>query len=153
MRHLLRTLAESIGKGLLAGLVGTAAMTVSSMIEARIRDRGSSTTPADAVESLVHVEPTDETGKARLNNAAHWGYGTALGAPRGLIAMAGLRGPAASAAHLGVVLATENVVLPGLDVSPPAWQWEATEIGIDLLHHTVYAEATSLTYDWLDGSL
>ena len=32
-------LASSIGKGLLAGLIGTASMTVSSTVEARLRHR------------------------------------------------------------------------------------------------------------------
>lgn len=41
--------SAAIGRGLLAGVVGTAAMTVSSTLEAKASGRGSSTTPADAV--------------------------------------------------------------------------------------------------------
>lgn len=151
MRTLLRTTAENVGKGLLAGLVGTAAMTVSSTLEAKLRDRGSSSTPAQALETLAHIEPSDETGEARLNTVAHWGYGTSIGVLRGLLATLGLRGPAATGAHLAFVVGAENTVLPGLDLSPPAWEWEATEIAIDLFHHAVYALATGLAYDWLDG--
>ena len=40
--------------------------------------------------------------------------------------------------------------MPNLDLAPPAWQWEASELGIDLLHHGVYAVAAGLAYDWLD---
>ncbi len=39
-------LAGSVGKGLVAGLVGTAAMTVSSSLEAELRRRAPSTAPA-----------------------------------------------------------------------------------------------------------
>ena len=41
-------LASNIGKGLVAGFAGTAAMTVSSTIEARLRRRKLSTAPARA---------------------------------------------------------------------------------------------------------
>jgi len=38
-------LAGSVGKGLAAGMVGTAAMTVSSSLEAKLRGREASTAP------------------------------------------------------------------------------------------------------------
>jgi hypothetical protein len=40
--------ASAVGKGLFAGAVGTAAMTVSSSIEAKLRHRGPSSAPSDA---------------------------------------------------------------------------------------------------------
>jgi hypothetical protein len=40
--------ASAIGDGLVAGFLGTAAMTVSSTIEARLRRRAASTAPARA---------------------------------------------------------------------------------------------------------
>lgn len=150
MPHLLRTLAENVGKGLAAGLVGTAAMTVSSTLEAKLRGRGSSTTPANAVESALGVEPADEEAEQRLNEIAHWGYGTGLGALRGLIATTGAPPAVATAAHLGVVLGAENVMLPATGASPPVWRWGITEVGVDLLHHAVYAVAAGLFYEWLD---
>jgi hypothetical protein len=52
-------LAEAIGGGLLAGVAGTAAMTASSTLEAKLRDRGSSSAPADAASKVLGVEPTD----------------------------------------------------------------------------------------------
>ena len=143
-------LAGNIGKGLAAGFVGTAAMTVSSTLEAKIRDRGSSSTPAEAAEKMLGVEEMDsEQAESRFNNLVHWGYGTAWGAARGLLGSV-LPPAAADAAHLGAVWGGEQVVLPSLDVSPPATQWGAKEVGIDVLHHVVYALATGLAYRWLD---
>lgn len=143
------SIAAAVGRGLMAGLAGTAAMTASSTIEAKVRERGASTTPAEAVEHALHVEPTDETGEERLNLASHWGYGTALGTLRGALGLAGLRGPRATLAHLGMVIAAEQTVLPGLKVSPPAWKWPPQEIATDLLHHSVYALGAGLAYDRL----
>ena len=48
MKALASTVASSIGNGLVAGFVGTAAMTVSSSVEARIRHRAASSAPARA---------------------------------------------------------------------------------------------------------
>ena len=46
------TLASSIGRGLVAGFAGTAAMTVSSTVEAKLRGRAPSSAPA---LSLIHI--------------------------------------------------------------------------------------------------
>ena len=45
------TLATAVGRGLLAGFAGTAAMTVSSTLEARIRGRAASSAPARATST------------------------------------------------------------------------------------------------------
>jgi hypothetical protein len=47
--------AEAVGKGLFAGAAGTAAMTVSSTLEAKLRGRGMSTTPAQAATKVLDV--------------------------------------------------------------------------------------------------
>lgn len=146
----LGALAAAVGKGLAAGLVGTAAMTVSSTLEARMRQREPSTAPARAASQVLGVAPVDEQGERRFNTLVHWGYGTGWGAVRGLLGAAGLRGPGAAVAHLGVVWGAEQVVLPATGVAPPAHKWSSTEIAIDLWHHVVYVLGTSLAYVWLD---
>ena len=141
--------AADVGKGLFAGVVGTAAMTVSSTLEMKIRERPGSSAP-EAAGKVLGVEPKGEAEQARFSNMIHWGYGTSWGAVRGLIGAAGLEGPGAAAAHLGVVWGTEQVMLPALSVAPPFWRWGVKEVAIDTLHHLVYAGATSAAYDFLD---
>ena len=142
--------AAAVGKGLFAGVVGTAAMTASSTIEAKLRGRGSSSTPGQAAAKVLGVEPVDEESEARFSNLVHWGYGTAWGVARGLLEAAGLSEPAATVAHFGAVWGSEQVLLPALDVTPPLTEWGAEEIAIDTLHHLVYATATGLAYSLLD---
>jgi hypothetical protein len=142
--------AAAVGKGLFAGLVGTAAMTMSSTVEMKVRGRKPSSAPADAAAKVLGVSPVGESEKTRFSNLVHWGYGTSWGAVRGLLGALGLRGPAAAAAHMGTVWGTELVMLPALDVAPPATEWGGTEVAIDAWHHAVYAVATSLAYAWLD---
>ncbi len=142
--------AADVGRGLFAGLLGTAAMTVSSTAEMKIRGRPASNAPAVAAGKVLGVEPKDEEGEARFSTLVHWGYGTGWGAVRGLVGTAGLEGPAAAAAYFGAVWGTEQVMLPALDVAPPFWTWGAKEVGIDAFHHLVYATATSVAYSVLD---
>lgn len=141
-------LAGDIGKGLVAGAIGTAAMTASSSLEARLRDRGSSSTPADAAAAVLGVRPTED-GEERFNQLAHWGYGTSLGTIRGVIGWMGFKGTVGNVLHLGAIWGLEQVVLPATDASPPATEWGAQEIAIDLVHHTVYAATTGMAYSWL----
>ena len=144
--------ASAVGRGLLAGAVGTAAMTVSSSLEAKLRSRDPSTAPADAAAKVLGVKPVDEAAEARFSNLVHWGYGTGWGAVRGLIGATGMPAPAATVAHLAAVWGNEVVMLPKLDVAPPLPEWEAKEIAIDVFHHAVYAAATGLAYAYLDRS-
>lgn len=150
-RPVLGELAAAIGIGLASGLAGTAAMTVSSTVEARMRGRASSTTPAKAASRVLGVSPVDDAGEERFNNFVHWSYGTALGAVRGIAAGLGLQGVPAGLAHLAAVWGTEQVVLPATKAAPPVTEWGAREIAIDLGHHVVYAAATSAAYRLLAG--
>jgi hypothetical protein len=142
--------AAAVGKGLFAGAAGTAAMTVSSTLEMKLRGRPASSTPALAAQKVLGVQPVDEAAEARFSNLVHWGYGTAWGGVRGLIAAAGLTGPAATVAHLAAVWGSEQVMLPALDVVPPLTEWGAQEVAIDAFHHLVYAAATGAAYSLLD---
>jgi hypothetical protein len=144
--------ASDFGKGLFAGLAGTAAMTVSSTAEMKLSARGASETPAQAAEKVLEVEPNDEDSEARFSNLVHWGYGTGWGGVRGLLASAGLSGPTATVAHLALVWGAEQVVLPALNVSAPVFKYGGKATATDLLHHVVYATATGLAYSYLERS-
>ena len=143
-------LASSIGKGLVAGLIGTATMTVSSTVEARLRHRKPSSAPARATAKILGITSfADEIAQARFNDLAHWGYGTAWGVVRGLLDAAGLPPRAATAAHAAAVWGSAQVALPALEVAPPAIFWAPQEIAIDAFHHAVYAIATGIAYELL----
>ena len=139
----------AMGRGAAAGVVGTAAMTLSSTLEAKLRNRGASSAPADAAGKVLGVEPKNPEGEQRFSNVAHWGYGTGWGVARGLLGRTGLSPGPATAAHLALVWGTAAVMLPALDVAPPAWRWGGEEVAIDLVHHSVYAGATGLAYEAL----
>ncbi|MDQ4010099.1 MAG: hypothetical protein M3228_05230 [Actinomycetota bacterium] len=139
-------LASAVGRGLLAGAIGTAAMTLSSTLEMKLRGRPGSSAPADAASKVLGVEPVDEAAEARFSTLVHWGYGTAWGAVRGLLAGIGLGGRSATAVHFAAIWGGSLVMLPALDVAPPATEMEPAELAIDAGHHLVYVVATALAY-------
>jgi hypothetical protein len=144
-------LATAIGKGLVAGFAGTAAMTASSTIEMKLRDREGSSAPADATMKVLGIEGfADDAAKARFSNLVHWGYGTGWGAVRGVLSLAGLPPARATAAHFAAIWGNEAAMLPALDVAKPFWTWGVTEVAIDVWHHVIYATATGIAYELLD---
>lgn len=145
-----RRIVGALGRGIVAGAAGTAAMTASSTLEMKIRGRKPSTVPADAAAKVTGVEPDSEEGKQKLSNAVHWAYGTAWGAPRGLLPLAGLGAPAATAAHLGAVWGAGLVMQPALGAAPPPNRWGAKSVAIDAMHHLVYALGTTGAFLLLD---
>ena len=147
MRKTANTLAVAIGRGLLAGFAGTAAMTVSSTLEARLRGRAASSAPARATAKVLGIRSFDsDLAKARFNDLSHWGYGTGWGVLRGLLGVTGLSPRRATLAHGAAIYGAAQVTLPALDIAPPAIFWGAEEVAIDLFHHAVYAMATGLAY-------
>ena len=144
----LTQLSTAIGDGLVAGFLGTAAMTASSTIEARLRHRAASTAPARATAKALGIRAFDsDLAQARFNDLSHWGYGTGWGVVRGLLGATGMPPAKATAAHGAAVWGNAAVTLPALEVAPPLVFWGREEVAIDVFHHTVYAVATGLAYE------
>jgi hypothetical protein len=140
--------ASAIGDGLVAWFLGTAAMTVSSTVEARLRHRAASSAPARATAKALGIaEFENDLAKARFNDLSHWGYGTGWGVVRGVLGATGMPPSKATAAHGAAVWGSAAVSLPALDVAPPFVFWGRNEVAIDVFHHTVYAVATGIAYE------
>jgi hypothetical protein len=144
--------AAAVGKGLFAGAAGTVAMTVSSTLEAKLRERGSSSAPADAAGKVLGVQPRDEAGEARFATVVHWSYGISWGALRGVLHAAGVDGAGATALHFAAVWGSAQAMLPALDIAPPPWESPKQEVLIDAMHHAVYAIATGVAFAALERS-
>ena len=146
-----KTLAEDVGKGLAAGLAGTAAMTISSTLEAKLRGREFSTAPAKAAAKALGIEQFDDgIAYARFSNLVHWGYGTGWGAVRGILRGLGFSPKLATPMHFAALWGSAVYTLPKYDVAPPVTEWSAQDLAIDLLHHLVYISAAAKAYELLD---
>jgi len=144
-------LGSAIGKGLLAGLAATAAITISQMIEMKITKREPSQAPVKVAEQTVAVKPASEQEKDQLAQELHWAYGTSWGVARGLISLTGLKGWPATLAHFTAIWGSSMIMLPKYNAAPPVYKEDAKIIAIDGFHHAVYAITAGLVYDALDA--
>jgi hypothetical protein len=141
--------AVAIGRGLVAGAAATAAMTVASTAEMKLRRRPPSMAPADVAARLLGVKPKR---KKRFGTVAHLTTGISLGAARGLLDVAGLPPNGAAAAFFAIAWTPDLVVVPAAGAAPPPWQWSVTETAISGAHHAVYAAAGEAAYRALRAS-
>lgn len=141
--------AGAIGKGIVAGLIGTAAMTIAQMIEMQVTGRSSSDTPYKAAKKLFGVKAEDDDSKETISNLMHVVYGSTWGIPRALMAEFGFGGMAGTLTHFGAVWGTEITLMPSLDVMEPVTEWKPKAISEDIMFHSIYAAATGLAADAL----
>ena len=134
-------------QGAVAGVVGVAVMTVGEKAEQSLTRRPNSQVPAKTLQRLAGRPQPHESDV--WNHAMHWGTGALVGAVRGLMGHAGLRGLPASLAFTGVRLATDQTLENGTGVGAPPWTWPRDELVIDVLHKTVYALVTGAVVDRL----
>ena len=147
--NIIGELGSAIGKGLLAGLAGTAAITLSQMIEMSITKRKASEAPVKVAQQVLNVKPANKEVKQQIAQEIHWAYGTSWGIARGLISLTGLKGWPASLAHFAAIWGSSMIMLPAYKAAPKITEEDAKTIAIDGVHHAVYALAAGLAYDAL----
>jgi uncharacterized membrane protein len=138
---------DAAARGLLAGAMGTAAMTLAQLL--------APAQPSDAPEKVGRKLIRMATGKrvprehrGKLNHGMHWAYGSSWGMPYGLLAAQLPKPPNALAAGvtLGLsVWAVSLVELPALGVAPPAWEQSPRALAGDAGFHLIYGLTAATT--------
>jgi len=142
--------SASLVRGMVAGAVGTAAMTLSQRLEMSLSGRAGSEVPGQVGAHLLPGnDPSSASDVARLNTPVHWAHGITMGALRAALDAAGMRGPAASAAHFALVWGGDAALYRTLGVADAPWNWSTDELATDLLHKGIYAVVTGAVYDAL----
>jgi hypothetical protein len=140
--------ARAAALGMVAGAVGTVAMTISERLEMSLTGRAPSTVPGQVGAHLLPgADPAAPSDVAHLNGPVHWGHGIAMGALRGLLDVAGLHGPPATATHFALLWGGDAALYRALGIADVPWRWSGDELGADLLHKGVYAAVTGAVYD------
>ena len=142
--------AGNLGKGLVAGVLGTIAITISQQIEMEKSGRQPSNTPILAAQKVFQINPQNEIAEKKLNNMVHYAYGTSLGLIRGILSILGIKGIIATLMHISIVQALSMIILPKLKIAPPASEWDRKTILNELMHHSVYGIAAGLSFDWMN---
>jgi hypothetical protein len=145
-------LVRAAGAGALAGAAGVAAMTLGEKLEQAVTGRPDSEVPGRSVLRLAGLAD-DPPRRQQVNAPVHVGMAIGVGALRGVMAFAGLRGPWASAMFTVVRLTVDQTVENWAGTGAPPWTWPRAELAIDLLHKAVYAFTTGAVADTLAGAM
>lgn len=140
---------RSAGYGILAGLAGTAAMTLGEKLEQTLTDRPNSYVPAETLGRLLGKTPGSSSGNLGLNWSMHWGQGILLGLVRGVMAESGVRGPVGSFLFMNLRLLNDQTLENATGAGAPPWTWPVDEQVIDLIHKGVYAFVAGAVADYL----
>jgi hypothetical protein len=81
--------------------------------------------------------------------AMHVGMGAGVGALRGVMAFAGLRGPWSSAMFTAVRLTADQTVENWTGVGAPPWTWPRDELLVDVAGKAIYAFVAGAVADRL----
>ena len=141
--------SDAVVRGLVAGFVGTAAMTAAEKLEQAITGRANSYVPAHTLERLLGLPYKPDEERLAMNWAMHWGQGILLGAVRGLMAERGLRGPVGSFLFTNLRLLNDQTLENATGVGAPPWTWPVDEQALDLTHKAIYAFVTGMVADRL----
>ncbi len=152
----------ALARGLVAGFVGTVAMTGYQLTVAKLRGQlnkkprrwADAPVPAQLAKRVsegVFEHKVKLAHEKKLTNLVHFSYGTSWGAVYGL-AQATLHAP--TLAHgLGfgtAVWGTAYAVLPPTGLYEPPWKYPVKELAVDLSHHLVYGVAVAGAYRALE---
>ena len=135
---------------MVAGAVGTLAMTLTERLEMSLTGRPASQVPGQVGAALLlGSDPRSDAEVQRLNTPVHWAHGIAMGSLRPALDAAGVDGSAASAIHFALLWGGDAALYRALGIADVPWRWEAEALATDVLHKGVYAAVTGAVYDAL----
>ena len=152
-----RTMTEqppraTIGRGVVAGLAGTAVMTAfQKFVEMPITGREESFAPANFAAKILPLDPENDQERQRLNWITHFSLGAMWGTAFGIAGRAGLHGQKAVAAVFATVYTGDVLLNTALGLYEPS-NWSTRELVIDLIDKLVQAEATGAIFDRISQS-
>lgn len=137
---------EVVLKGLVAGAVGTAAMTLSEKLEQAKTGREDSMVTTEV--GAILTKPRLETGAqaAKLGQVVHWSHGITWGAIRGLLGLTPLNALAASAIHYVSLWTSDALLYRILKIQPLPNKWGTKPLLTDLFHKLVLSGVTSAVF-------
>ena len=139
--------AGAIGRGIVAGVAGTGAMTAfQKFVEMPLSGRGDSYVPAELAERVLPVNPTSAKGRKQLNYATHFGLGGMWGTAYGVAAASGLRGQKAVHAVFLALYPGDVLLSTALGVYHPEG-WSTQDWVIDVVEKYIQAQATGFIFD------
>ena len=138
---------------MLAGTVGTAALTLAYAAERRLRrnhpaqlDYDDSLVPGQIVASVMHLPHVTAREERDLGLILRWGYGSAFGLWHGVLRRQ-LPEPWASVAFGSTLMTATFSLFPLLGRTPPPWRWRPDVLATSLGTHAAYVCAIAVVDD------
>jgi hypothetical protein len=160
------SLDSRIGRGLAAGLIGTAVMTALQLAVAKARGERLDTpvprtwadapAPAQVVKKAAaavgHGRDVTKKHVPLITNVMHWGYGLWWGTAYGVAAQWSFSTNPLVAGPLlgGGVWAASYAELVPLGIYKAPWKYPAEELALDLSYHLAYGLAVAGVYKALE---
>ncbi len=141
------TVAGAVGRGVAAGIAGTAVMTAfQKFVEMPVTGRDDSYAPANFARKVLPIKPKSKEGRERLNYIVHFGLGAMWGSAYGFAAHRGLRGQKAVAAVFATLYPGDVLLNTALRLYKPT-TWSKQDTIIDVGEKLIQAEATGAIFD------
>jgi hypothetical protein len=154
-------------RGVVAGFVGTAAMSAAYGVERRLRqsepelgdhdptnrrplDYDDSLVPGQIVANILHLPSVTARGEYELGMALRWGYGSAFGVAHGALRRT-IGEPYASLVFGGMLMSATLSLFPLLGRTPPPWRWGAAMLATAFGTHAVYVGTVAAVDSLLGG--
>jgi hypothetical protein len=140
-------------RSVLAGVAGTAALSLSYVVERRLRhtrqaDYDDSLVPGDIVCSILHLHQVSREEEYAAGMGLRWAYGSGFGLLHGLLRRRAGE-PWASLGFGGALVTLTFTMFPLLGGTPPPWRWPRGYVTSELLTHAAYVGAVALVDDSL----
>lgn len=147
----------ALGAGLIAGLAGTAAATLTKKLDKHCNnERSSEKAILEVASKVLDIKPSTEEKKDKVLEEVHWIHGSAMGAVRGMLSLWGIRGLAGTAMHLGVLWYVEKMLLPDakkvfpyVEAGKSILEEKRETMVRECAHQAVYALVTGIIFDFI----
>lgn len=156
----------AVGRGLLAGVVGTGAMTAWQLLSAKLQASGGEPPPSPPGEGRDPWEQASAPAKVAkrigegvfhqtipasqipfVTNAMHWAYGTGWASVYGLVAGTARHSKPTDGAVFGTgVWVMSYVQLVPMGLYDPPWKYKPKDLAMDLSYHLVYGIGVAAAY-------
>jgi hypothetical protein len=140
-------------RSVIAGTAGTAALSLSYVVERKLRPRhrgpldyDDSLVPGQIVASVMHLPHVTAREDRDLGLALRWGYGSVFGLWHGALRRR-IREPWASAIFFGTLMSATLSLFPLLGRTPPPWRWPPDVMATSVGTHVVYVAAVATADD------
>ena len=143
-------------RSVLAGVAGTAAMSLAYGSERRVRhaqrqlDYDDSLVPGTIVAGILHLPDVTDKEDAELGMALRWGYGSAFGLWHGTLRRV-LPEPWAALLFGATLMSATLSLFPLLGRTPPPWKWPPVVLATSFGTHAAYVLTVAFVDDMLGG--